>query len=259
GSDFKYGGINLLGGGAVSLMQRKIVLGKNANSASASGFFGGMHTISATDTVMEGEGSSGEDFGVVFGTGEQKFDITSNISNIGKNTSGKVVVKGIYQEKARGLFKGMAYIGKDAKGANSYLAGHSMLMGRETSSDAIPALQIENNNVKATHSASVAQIDGEQLFYLKSRGIPEEAAKRMIAEGFLEPLLGQMAIRGMGNKLKTIFELKWSGEGMGALERKIRELEQTEMGIETPEGKAGNKQEIIAGKKVFEGHYKYRK
>ena len=65
----------------------------------------------------------------------------------------------------------MIKIGKGAKGSESYLAGHSILLDKGAKSDAIPGLEIETNEVKATHSASVAQMDEYQIFHLMSRGL----------------------------------------------------------------------------------------
>ena len=89
-------------------------------------------------------------------------------------------------------FKGMIKIEKGANSAESFLAGHAILLDKGAKSDTIPGLEIETNEVRATHSASVAQIDENQIFYLMCRGLSNEEAKREIVSGFLEPLSRKM-------------------------------------------------------------------
>src|SRR5437899_4285802 len=86
----------------------------------------------------------------------------------------------------------MMRVEKEAHHAESYLAGHSILLDKGAKSDSIPGLEILTNDVKATHSASVAQMDEEQLFYLASRCLSRSEAQKIIVEGFLEPLSRKM-------------------------------------------------------------------
>ena len=246
GANLTFGSINSLGQNSTLVSHKKVLLEKDAKCNFSGGFLGGALTISSLENVMQGSGSSAEDFEIIFGSDSQKFSITSDLTHVGQDTKGKVAAKGVFRDASRGLFKGMVKIGKDAKNASSFLAGHSVLLGKNSASDTIPGLQIENNDVKATHSASVAQIDSAQLFYLESRGIPEEHAKKMIVEGFMAPVIRQMRLRDVEIRLKALFELKWERRGMGELKAKMAEIES-----EMPP-------EALGSKDIFEGHYKYR-
>jgi Fe-S cluster assembly scaffold protein SufB len=150
------------------------------------------------------------------------------------------------KDTSKSLFKGMIKIGKEAKAAESYLAGHAILLDKGAKSDAIPGLEIETNEVKATHSASVAQIDEMQIFYLMSRGLSREGAKREIVNGFLEPLSRKMGptIRAWINYL---IENKWSGKPL-----MLRTDEAMEQILEVEKSRYRETQDI------FEKHYKYR-
>jgi Fe-S cluster assembly protein SufB/Fe-S cluster assembly protein SufD len=195
---------------------------------------------------MKGEGASSENVEVVFGAGTQRFDTVSNMSQIGPNTSGHAVSKGVVKDKARLLFKGMIRITKNAKNSRAYLAEHGMILGKEARVDAIPGLEIETNEVKATHSASVAQVNKEQLFYLMSRGLSEDEAKRLIIVGFFEPLVARVPVADVAKRIRRIVDLKWSGvyDFAASLKTPAFDDEYYEEGHKTQD--------------IFEGHYKYR-
>ncbi len=215
---------------------RKVEIGKDASASFWSGRFGGLQTIARHECKIVGDGGCAEDHKFVAGSEEETFDVASNITHEGRNTRGKTVLRGMLRGNSSALLRGMVAIGKGAVGTNSYMAGHSMLLDIGASSDIVPGLRIENNEVKATHSASVSQIDEAQLFYLMSRGFTEKEAKKMIAEGFLSPVLAQMHSGELASRLKHIFREKWGG---GAY-----------LDTWMPSGRGKNE--------GFEGHYKYR-
>ncbi|MBI5224771.1 SufD family Fe-S cluster assembly protein [Candidatus Micrarchaeota archaeon] len=228
------------------ICDKEILLEKNSKSFSSSGYFGGKQTISTQNTIMQGENSFGEDYGVIFGSNDERYSVTSNITNLGKNSKGKVVSKGVYRDGSKGLFKGMATIGKDAKNSISYLAGHSILLGKNSSSDAIPGLKIDTNDVKATHSASIAQIDESQLFYLMSRGLSLDDSNKLVVEGFLSPVLSQIKLKAVAYRIRALFELMWERKPFAQLHGHLE-------GISKDDSHSSDKKDL------FEGHYKYRK
>ena len=123
-----------------------------------------------------------------------------------------------------------------------------MLLDKGARSDGIPGLDIDTNEVKATHSASVAQLDEEQIFYLMARGLPQDEAKKMIVIGFFEPVLSRIPGRMAHEGAKFIIEGKWHGERRRLIDR------ETLMAI-TGEAPV----EVKESADVFERHYKYRR
>ncbi|MBI4154046.1 SufD family Fe-S cluster assembly protein [Candidatus Woesearchaeota archaeon] len=245
GAKLTMGNIHSLGSNTIELASRRFLLENDANVFASSGFFGGFITLSSTDYIMKGNGSSSEGFEIVFGTGKQRYNISSNLFHDGVGTNGKMIAKGVFDNSSSGLMKGMINIGKNAKNASAYLSDHSVLLGKDSSADAIPGLQIENNDVKATHSASVAQINEEQIFYLMSRGFSEKEAKKLIVSGFFEPIIRQMPLREVAFIIKGLFELKWDNRDIAELKDVIGKLSDEEIGVVQHD--------------KFEGHYKYRK
>jgi Fe-S cluster assembly protein SufB/Fe-S cluster assembly protein SufD len=246
GADVTYASVNNLASNINIFMNKKAVGAKDSKIAWCSGFLGGAYTRSRLESVMSEAGASSENVEVVFGAGTQRFDNVSNITHIGPNTSGHAISKGVVKDKARSLFKGMIRIEKDAKNSRAYLAEHGMIMGKDALADAIPGLEISTNEVKATHSASVAQINQEEIFYLMSRGISEDDSKKLVIVGFFEPLVERIPVPEIAKRIRRIIDLKWSGvyDFASSLTVPAFDDEYYEEGLKTRD--------------IFEGHYKYR-
>ncbi|MEO9362906.1 MAG: SufD family Fe-S cluster assembly protein [Nitrososphaera sp.] len=238
--------LQAMGTDTVCVSNRKAFVERDAKMSWYVGLFGTMLSRFKTDSIMKGQGATAEDVEIVFGVGNQSFDIMSNLIHDGQFSRGKVQVKSVMKDTSKSLFKGMIKIGKDGKGTESYLSGHAILLDKGAKSDSIPGLEILTNEVRATHSASVAQIDENQIFYLTTRGLSREGAKREIVSGFLEPLSRKMGptIRAWINYL---IENKWQGNPL-----MLRADEAMEQILEVEKSRYRETQDI------FEKHYKYR-
>jgi Fe-S cluster assembly protein SufB/Fe-S cluster assembly protein SufD len=165
----------------------------------------------------------------------------------GQNSTGAVQARGVLKGESQSIFKGMIKITNAARNSRSYLAHHAMILDRTAKSDGVPSLVIDNNEVKATHSASVAQIDEEQLFYMMARGLPLDEAKRMVVLGFFEPVLSRIPIEETREGARFMIEGKWLGEKRRLVDRATLLAATGEI---TPE--------VKQTEDIFERHYKYR-
>jgi len=198
------------------------------------------------DSALDGPGANAEDVEVVFGGGSQMFDIVTDLTHQAPSTTGSVLARGVLRDKSRLVFKGMIRIEKGAKNSRSYLAEHAMILSKNARADAIPGLEIETNEVKATHSGSVAQIDEEQVFYLTSRALSDSEAKKLIIVGFLHPAVQRIPSRTVRAGIQYLIEEKWVGRRV-QLPPKMDQLPELE---EEPEDRKTTD--------LFERHYKYR-
>ena len=209
------------------------------------GLFGAMLSRYRIDYYLNGTGASANDSEVIFGNNEQSFDLSANVNHEKPSTEGRVIEKSILKNRSKSLFKGMIRIKEKAVKSQSFLSGRSILLDKGAKSDSIPGLEIFTNDVKATHSASVAQVDEEQIYYLGTRCLSRKEAERIIVEGFVEPLSRTMSYQ-VRAWIAYLIESKWEGH-----ELVINSDEQLKALVEVEETRYNENTEI-------EQHYKYR-
>ena len=229
----------------VNFSTRSTSLAQDAKINWYIGLFGAMLSRYRINYHLNGTGASVNDAEVIFGNNDQSFDLNTIVNHNAQSTEGKVVEKSILKDTSKSLFKGMIRINEQAAHSNSFLSGRSILLSKGAKSDSIPGLEILTNDVKATHSASVAQMDDEQIFYLGTRCLSYSEAERIIVEGFLEPLS-----RTMSNQVRAwisnIIESKWANK-----ELTINMDEHLKSIVEVEETRYNENEED-------EQHYKYR-
>ncbi|MEK7064557.1 MAG: SufD family Fe-S cluster assembly protein [Patescibacteria group bacterium] len=120
------------------------------------------------------------------------------------NTFGRVMVRGVAKNGARVRVEGMIKIDKGANGVDDFLEMRLLLLDDKSQAVAEPKLEIETNEVKASHAATVGKIDEEQVFYLTSRGITGKEAERLIVDGFLNQVVDKIEDRKVASKVGRI-------------------------------------------------------
>lgn len=138
------------------------------------------------------EGEEVEVWGLILGQDKGDYELKVVSDHKVGRTFGRVVIKGIAENGARVKVTGVVKIDKGAQGVDDFLEMRLLLLDSQSWATAEPQLEIEANEVKASHAATVGQIDAEQLFYLESRGIGKREAKSMIVEGFLKEVRSMM-------------------------------------------------------------------
>lgn len=230
---------------AVNFSTRKSDIAQDGKINWYLGLFGAMLSRYRVEYYLNGTGATVNDSEVVFGNNDQSFDLTTNVTHEKPATEGKVIEKSILKDNSKSLFKGMIRIKEHASKSKSYLSGRSILLDKGAKSESIPGLEIFTNDVKATHSASVAQIDEEQIFYLQTRCLSRGESERIIVEGFLEPLSRTMSYQ-VRAWIAYLIESKWEGGDMS-----IKNDERLKALVEIEETRYDENAEI-------EQHYKYR-
>ena len=247
GAQVDYSSIQLLDEQAAYLSNRAIGTSNDARATVSALSLGSAATRSRMNFLLNGRGSFGEGFEIFFTDQKQKFDFETNLIHNSPDSTGSTQARGVLKGESQSIFKGMIKIVNAAKNSRSYLAHHAMLLERTARSDAVPSLEIENNEVRATHSASVAQVDDEQLFYLMARGLPLDEAKKTIVLGFFEPVLSRIPIEQTREGARFMIEGKWQGKKRRLLDREALLAATGEI---TPE--------VKQSEDIFERHYKYR-
>ncbi len=199
-----------LGPDHVLFQQRRAELGEAADLRWALAQLGGRLVRSRVDNVLSGDRSTVEQVEIVFGAADQIHDLTSYTRHVGRDTTGQLLSKGVLMDRARTYMKGLITIEKTAIGTDSFLGEFGMNLSRGARSVAIPSLEIDQPDCRrAAHSSSVGPIDEDQLFYLESRGIPPEEARKFIVLGFLEPVVARVPLEDARDRLREALEAKW--------------------------------------------------
>ena len=247
GSHVDFSSIQLLDDQTTHVCNRGVQVANDAKATLSSLSLGAALARSRTNFYLDGRGSLAEGFEIFFTDGKQRYDYETNLVHNSPDSTGSTQARGVLKGESQSIFKGMIKIVNAAKNSRSYLAHHAMILERTAKSDGVPSLEIDNNEVKATHSAAVAQIDEEQLFYLMARGLPYDEAKKMVVLGFFEPVLSRVPIEQTREGARFMIEGKWQGEKRRLVDRETL-LAQT--GELTPE--------VKESEDIFERHYKYR-
>jgi Fe-S cluster assembly scaffold protein SufB len=202
----------------VVFQHRHAAIGEGANLHWALAQLGGRLVRSRVDNRLEGDRSSVEQVEIVFGGEEQLFDLTSYTRHIGRDTTGNLLSKGALLDRSRSFMKGLITIEKSAVGTDSFLGEFGMNLSRAARAVAIPSLEIDQPDCRrAAHSSSVGPIDPTQLFYLESRGIAPDEARKFIVLGFLEPVVARVPQDAARDHLRELLEQKWAA-GLEATE-----------------------------------------
>jgi Fe-S cluster assembly scaffold protein SufB len=211
GSTLAFAGLQDLSLREVAFQHRSAVVGKAATVRWALAQLGSRVIRSRIDNTLEGDGSSVEQAEIVFGSADQLFDLTSYTRHIGRDTTGNLLSKGALSDRSRAYFKGLATIDLSAHGTDSYLGEFAMLLSKQARSVAIPSLEIDQPDCRrVAHASSVGPIDESQLFYLESRGLEADEARKFIVLGYLEPVVARVPLTAAQDRLRELLEGKWA-------------------------------------------------
>ena len=246
-SHIDFSSIQLLDGQTAHVSNRAVEVTSDSRATVSALSLGASISRSRSNFLLNGRGSFAEGFEIFFTDAKQRYDYETNLIHNSPDSTGSVQARGVLKGQSQSIFKGMIKIVNAAKNSKSYLAHHAMILERTAKSDGVPSLEIDNNEVRATHSASVAQIDEEQLFYLMARGLAYDEARKMVVLGFFEPVLSRVPIEQTREGARFMIEGKWEGEKRRLIDREALLAATGEL---TPE--------VKESEDIFERHYKYR-
>jgi len=156
--------------------------------------FGSKLTRSDVETELNGDGSESQIVGTFFGIDDQHFDLNARVWHQAEHTTADLVTRGVLDDVARSVYEGVQDVGEDAWNTSSYQRENTLMLSDDAEADASPKLIIHNHDTEASHSATVGQVDAEDLFYLESRSIDSRTARNMLVEGFFVPVLEEIAV-----------------------------------------------------------------
>ena len=151
--------------------------------------FGGANGRVRTETLLAGDGAHAKVTGAYAPHGRQHIDFDTTQEHGAPNTTSDLAFRGILAGRSHAVWRGVIKVDPGAQQTDAFQECRNLLLSKRAHADAIPGLEILANDVRCTHAAAIAQIDKEQLFYLRARGLGEPVAQRLVIEGFMQELV----------------------------------------------------------------------
>jgi Fe-S cluster assembly protein SufD len=162
------------------------------------------------ETDLGGRGANARVTGAYVVHGRQHLDYDTTQEHAAPNTTSDLAFRGILRDRATAVWSGMIRVAPDAQRTDAFQESRNLLLSENSHADAIPGLEIEANDVRCTHAATVGRIDEEQLFYLMSRGLSEAEASAMIVSGFVEPITKELPLE-YAVEMNRLIQLQMEG------------------------------------------------
>ena len=163
------------------------------------------------ESVLKGEGSFSEMLGLYFADANQHFAQRTLQSHNAEHATSDLLYKGALKEHSRSEYSGLIKVLKGAQGTDAYQANRNLVLSEEAMARSIPQLEIEANEVRCTHGATVSPVEEEHLFYLMSRGIDRVTAQRLVVFGFFGDVLDRIRVEQVRDDLSAAISAKVEG------------------------------------------------
>ena len=158
------------------------------------------------ETRLAGEGASARVTGAYAPHARQHIDFDTTQEHAAPHTTSDLAFRGVLSDRSTAVWKGNIIVDPGAQKTDAFQESRNLLISKRAHADAIPGLEIQANDVRCTHAAAVAQVDPDQLFYLRSRGLSDDTAKRLVIEGFLSGLVERFEEGPVREQLAAVLE-----------------------------------------------------
>ena len=190
----RYTSIQEWGDGVTHLGVQRAEVNRDADFRSLAIGFGASLARAEAEALLAEPGASSEMLGIYFGDGDQHFDHRSEQDHAAVNCTSDLLYKGALRDHSRGVYSGWVHVRPGAQKTNAMQTNRNIILSESAFARSIPNLEIEADDVRCGHAASVGPVEEEQLFYLMSRGIPRAEAERLIVFGFFNEVLDRITL-----------------------------------------------------------------
>ena len=183
---------NGVGGIYNFVTKRGACRGKNSKISWTQVETGSAITWKYPSCILQGDNSVGEFYSVAITNNFQQADTGTKMIHLGKNTSSRIIAKGISAGKSQSTYRGLVKMMPKAEGGRNFTQCDSLLIGKECGAHTIPYIESKNPSARVEHEATTSKIADDQLFYCRQRGIAEEEAIALIVNGFCREVLQEL-------------------------------------------------------------------
>ena len=154
--------------------------------------------------ILRGDGSRGEFYSIAISNGRQQVDSGTKMVHLGKNTSSRIISKGIAAGRSDNTYRGLVSAHRRATNARNFTQCDSLLIGDQCGAHTVPYIEAKNASAQFEHEATTSKISDDQLFYCLQRGLSEEDAVALIVNGFVRDVLQQLPMEFLAETQKLI-------------------------------------------------------
>lgn len=187
----------------LNYVARNSVVSRDGRMEWLNSVFGADLAKQRLETVLKGDNSSTDMVSAFYPVGDQHHDLSMRVRHRGENTRCDMNTRGVVDDTARSAYEGLQDVGEEARDTSSFQHENTLLLSDKAEADASPKLMIDNNDVEATHAAAAGRVPEDEMHYMKSRGLSEEQARRLVVKGFFEPLMEEISLPELKEELRN--------------------------------------------------------
>jgi Fe-S cluster assembly protein SufD len=198
------------GDNTIALQMNSTTVDHDASALSLNLNLGSRYSRFESLSRLVGEGGRSDLLAVAVAKQQQEFDARTLQDHVSPHTASDLLYKNALDDRARTIFGGLIRVEPHAHFADAYQKVRNLLLSDDAEANSMPGLEILADNVRCTHGATSGQIDEDELFYLRTRGIPVPVAQRLIVTGFLDEVIQRLDQPAIAAHLQRLIEEKFA-------------------------------------------------
>lgn len=211
GAHVRYSTVQNWSENVYNLVTKRAIVKQDGVMEWIDGNFGSAVTMKYPACYLVGENAHGELISLSYAGKNQNQDTGGRMVHLAKNTSSLIVSKSISSQNGISTFRGLVRVAPNASGSKSHMRCDSLLIDDQSQAKSLPQIEARTKDLQATHEATVAKLNEDQLFYLESRGIRRSQAERILVGGFIEPIIKQLPLE-YAVELNRLIEIEMGGK-----------------------------------------------
>lgn len=203
------GNVQALGDEVQSLVVRRTEPEERSRVDWVAAEFGSSMSVNEMDSRVNSRGTEVRGLGVFFAADRQHLDLEMLMIHEGRESGSDILVRGVTRDRARAVYGPYTLLKHNAKDSTGFQRGNTLVLDRTARAYSIPQLHVEEDEVQgAGHAATIGNVDEDHMFYLRSRGLSELEAKRLIVDGFFYPVLEYIPVESVREQVLALIDRK---------------------------------------------------
>ncbi|MDD5025949.1 MAG: Fe-S cluster assembly protein SufB [Candidatus Peribacteraceae bacterium] len=210
GSTVRYSSVENWSRNTLNLNTKRALVDSDATMEWVGGNLGSGITMLYPCSILRGEGARCDHFGLAFADGNQWQDVGAKVFHLAPKTSSTVISKSVSVRGGTTVYRGKIEVAPQARDSMASVRCEALLLDAHSHAETVPDIRVRNVTATVSHEAKVGKLSEDDLFYLTSRGLPEEQAQAMIVNGFLEPIVRLLPLE-YAVEMNRLIELEMAG------------------------------------------------